>query len=610
MCGIAGIIQLNDDKLHLSKIENITARAAHRGPDGQGIFILGKVALGHRRLSILDLTENGAQPMSDELNHYHITYNGEIYNYLELRQQLITCGYSFRGDSDTEVLLNAYRHWGEMCVDHFNGMWSFAILDLLRNIVFCSRDRIGEKPFYFHRSQEQFLFASEIRQILPEMQQVTANKDMLDRFLFGVSGEDFSDTFFTSVHKLPAGHNMVFDLSTNQARTYSYYRIENKQVSVPLKFEAQSEAFQELFSDSIRLRLRSDVPVGTCLSGGLDSSSIACVAASFLGVTSDEPLKAITAVSTDRSRDESCFAQTVAEVNGLNLHFTTPEYDHFRSRIREVVKAQEEPFGTASIFMQYEVMRTAKENNIKVLLDGQGADELLLGYERYFACYLQQLVRQRNLSHLWQQVKNINKNNAFISFADLGKYYGYFNSSFIRKWRMRRKFHFLHMSDAISGQIEAYAKNSRKIAELQRWEITHTNLPPLLRFEDKNSMWHSVETRLPYLDHRLIEFCLNLPLESKIARGWTKYILRHSMKQRVPDEIVWRTNKFGFEAPQSSWVQAHTPEMQKDIMSSSLVKALLSSEEQLQQAVQIPELLWKLYIISLWEDEFNVMDVG
>ena len=189
MCGIAGIIQLNDDRSHLSKIEEMTARAAHRGPDGQGVFISGKVAFGHRRLSIIDLTNRGAQPMSDELNQYHITYNGEIYNYLEIKQQLVKYGYSFRGDSDTEVLLTAYRHWGEACVSKFNGMWSFAILDCVRNVVFSSRDRIGEKPFYFHRSPEQFLFASEIRQILPEMLRITGNRAMLDRFLFGVSGE-------------------------------------------------------------------------------------------------------------------------------------------------------------------------------------------------------------------------------------------------------------------------------------------------------------------------------------------------------------------------------------------------------------------------------------
>ena len=610
MCGIAGIIQLNDDRSHLSKIEEMTARAAHRGPDGQGVFISGKVAFGHRRLSIIDLTNRGAQPMSDELNQYHITYNGEIYNYLEIKQQLVKYGYSFRGDSDTEVLLTAYRHWGEACVSKFNGMWSFAILDCVRNVVFSSRDRIGEKPFYFHRSPEQFLFASEIRQILPEMLRITGNRAMLDRFLFGVSGEDFSDTFFKGVHKLPAGHNMVFDLSTDQMRVYPFYNLEETKVSVPQTFEAQAEAFQELFSDSVRLRLRSDVTVGTCLSGGLDSSSIACIAASYLSETIAQPFKAITAVSTDRSRDESGFAKVVAEANGLDLYLIKPEYEQFRSKIRNVVKAQEEPFGTASIFMQYEVMSSAKANSIKVLLDGQGADELLLGYERYFAPYMQQLIRRRKFKQLWQQAKNINANNAFVSFAGLAKYYGYFNSSSIRKWRLRQKFHFLPFSDVISQQVESYALNSRDLSDLQRSEITHSNLPPLLRFEDKNAMWHSVETRLPYLDHRLIEFCLSLPVESKIAHGWTKYILRHSMEKKMPEEIVWRTNKFGFEAPQSSWVQAHTPEMLKVISSSLLVQTLLASETHVKQAVLIPELLWKLYIISLWEDEFKVTDIA
>lgn len=606
MCGIAGIIQLNNDSSCLSQIGEMSARVAHRGPDGEGAVTFGKVALGHRRLSIIELTEKGAQPMSDKHGMCHITYNGEIYNYLEVKEQLILKGFTFQSMSDTEVLLNAYLHWGESCVEHLNGMWSFAILDMSRKIVFCSRDRFGEKPFYYHRSSNAFYFASEIRQILPEMHDVVANKDLLERFLFGVSGEDFSNTFFKDIHKLPAGHNLVFDLSTNESHLTPYYRVEGSTLSVPSSFEAQREAFEELFFQSVRLRLRSDVQVGTCLSGGLDSSSIACVANSNLAQSSDSRFKAITAVSTDKSKDESEFARMVAESNRLDLHFTKPDYSQFRENIREVVRAQEEPFGTASIVMQFEVMRAAADNNIKVLLDGQGADELLLGYERYFSAYLQQLFHEGRFRHLWQQLKLIKQNNKFVSLATLVKYYFYFNNALIRKLKMQKKFRFMQTSRSVLDQIDEYARNSVKITELQKWELTQSNLPPLLRFEDKNAMWHSVETRLPFLDHRLVEFCLKLPIDSKIFNGWTKYILRKTMENRLPNEVVWRINKFGFEAPQSNWVEMHRSEMLHNVASSSLIETIFQSNEHLKEATQNPELLWKLYIISLWEDEFKV----
>ena len=610
MCGIAGIIQLNDDSSCLSRIGAITARAAHRGPDGQGIAVFGKVALGHRRLAIIDLTEQGAQPMSDKNRMCHLTYNGEIYNYIEIREQLTRHGFSFQSSSDTEVLLKAYLHWGEDCVNRLNGMWSFAVLDLNQNTLFCSRDRFGEKPFYYYNSADAFYFASEIRQLLPELEHIKANRGLLERFLFGMSGEDVSETFFTDIQKLPSGHNLKIDLTTNQIQIIPYYHLEKNKVSVPPLFSEQLEAFGDLFSDSVRLRLRSDVSTGACLSGGLDSSSVVSLAAAQLSRASGKPLKAITAVSTDKSRDESEFARMVSEANRLDLHLVKPKYDQFRLRIGEIVRAQEEPFGTASIVMQFEVMRAAAENNIKVLLDGQGADELLLGYDRYFSPYLKHILRTSGAKALWQQFSQICRNNSFISPITLAKYYFYFNSRYLRQLRLKNKYSFMRLTDAVSDQIEIYAQNSSTIQDLQKCELTKTNLPALLRFEDKNAMWHSIETRLPYLDHRLVEFCVNLPLDSKINDGWTKYILRQSMQHRVPDDVIWRKNKLGFEAPQNEWVASHTSEMISDISSSSILKGLFQSKVSLRRAMKAPELLWKLYIVSLWEREFEVNDLA
>ena len=609
MCGIAGIVQLNGDLNSLKRIQNMMALVAHRGPDGQGSIIVEKVALGHRRLAILDLSKNGSQPMQSFDGNLHITFNGAIYNFVELRQELLGHGYEFFGNSDTEVLLNAYGHWGKKCVDHLNGMWSFAILDMNKNIIFCSRDRFGEKPFYYHQSSLSFSFGSEIRQLLPELDEVFANKSLLERFFAGVAGEDYSETFFKGVHKLPAGHNLIFDLTTNQMEIACYYELKKQCADGSPSLDELEKGFKLLFFDSVKLRLRSDVAVGTCLSGGLDSSSISSVAAEQVAKKTSRPFKAITAASTDLTRDETDFAKAVVKTCELDWHVIKPDYERFKSVTREVVRAQEEPFGSASIVMQYEVMRAAANNGIKVLLDGQGADEVLLGYERYFAAYLKQVLNQKGARHLYQEAKNISRNNASMSIWALAKYYLYFNYSTIRKLEKQFKFYFLSLTSSSVKDIRSYATSSKNMFDLQKFEITQSNLLPLLRFEDKNAMWHSIETRLPFLDYRLVEYCCNIPIEAKINGGWTKYILRSAMRDRLPEKVVWRTNKFGFEAPQSDWIAKHKVQMLLAINGSSIVNYFFRDKVQIEKILKNQTLIWKLYIVALWEEEFGVIGV-
>ncbi|MDB4599612.1 asparagine synthase (glutamine-hydrolyzing) [Alphaproteobacteria bacterium] len=606
MCGIAGIVQLKGDLKSLNRIDEMAALVAHRGPDGQGSVIVGNVALGHRRLAIIDLSDQGAQPMSSSDGQLHITYNGEIYNFLELREELIAHGYKFAGNSDTEVLLNAYRQWGEYCLDRLNGMWSFAILDVRRNIVFCSRDRFGEKPFYYHQSEMAFLFGSEIRQLLPELDEVIANKPLLERFIVGGTGEDVFETFFRDIYKLPAGHNLVFDLTKSQMKISAYYDLKRRKSGALRNSDNLQNEFKSLFLNSTKLRLRSDVVVGTCLSGGLDSSSIASVAAAQTSQLTSKPFKAITAASTDPERDESGFAKIVAEANTLDLHVIKPDYHRFKTVTREVVRAQEEPFGSASIIMQFEVMRAAARHGIKVLLDGQGADEILLGYDRYFAPYLRQMQREQGPLYAYKQARRIANNNAAVSLFGLVKYYLYFNFAFIRKLKVRAKFRHAIGKLASGEDINRYAASSMNFFDLQKYELTVSNLPSLLRFEDKNSMWHSVETRLPFLDYRLVEFCYNLPVDAKISDGWTKRILRSSMMDILPKAIVWRVNKFGFEAPQSDWVERHQTKMLSTIKASKLLKMSLRNEQSVNKISKNQDVMWKLYIIALWEEEFNV----
>lgn len=601
MCGIAGIIDKNGDPISLNEIKEMTDVIKHRGPDGEGFFLENNFALGHRRLSIIDLSQDASQPMH-YLEKFTLIFNGEIYNYIELKDQLMKLNYIFNTASDTEVILAAYDYWGESCVEHFNGMWAFALYDKEQQKLFCSRDRYGIKPFYFYEKKDRFCFGSEIKQLLPFLTKRSANKQILLDYLFTGVEDYTNETFFKDINKLPSGHNLIYDLKKQSYQILRYYQLKtNKQVGTE-DFEKTLFQFQDLLKDSIALRLRSDVKVGTCLSGGLDSSAIATFAVknyNYDNLTSR--FGAIHARSIEEKTDESFFAENVANTSDIDLFITSPDKKDFNIILEDVIRIQEEPFGSPSIMMQYFVFQKAKEAGMVVMLDGQGGDELLLGYDRYFVAWLKSSKGFAKLAAFRNAIKN-----SKLSSLQLIKYYLYFTNAKVRKAKLRSKFSFINSEylDQLSMDLlKKLSTSFNDLNQLQRDEVFDFQLPHLLKYEDRNSMAHSIESRFPFLDYRFLEYSLSLPPNYKIKEGWSKYILRKSVETLLDKEVVWRRNKLGFEAPVKTWM-SDRESINGIIKDSDILQKLLKSVPDHFADLSV---LWRLYNIALWEKTFNIV---
>ncbi len=598
MCGISGIVSKSNQVINRSDIVSITDVIAHRGPDASGYFIEDNLALGHRRLSIIDLSENAHQPLIYD-NDYVLVFNGEIYNYIEIKKELVDKGYSFKTHTDSEVLIAAYIEWGFDCLPRFNGMWSFALYDKKKNLLFCSRDRFGIKPFYFADLGNKWVFGSEISQLLTAGLKPKANMQVLADYLILGMEEHRDDCFFQGVNKLKASHYLVYDLHSHQITTHRYYDLKDNIDYHNITEKDALDAFIEMFSSSINLRLRSDVKVGTCLSGGLDSSYVASIASELYHKSNEGKFTAITAQSSDINNDETAFAEIVSKTKGLDWKVVTPSNEDFINGLKEVIKVQEEPFGSPSIFMQYYVMQEAARLGCKVMLDGQGGDETLFGYERYYPAYISGLPTFDKLPAF------INSgNNSRLTKKQLLQYMFYFSNPKIRESVTRKRFSFLNkdlLSIADFGTYKTNADAYRNPFQLQKLEITQTQLPHLLKYEDRNSMHHAVEARLPFLDYRLVELSLSLPIQFKINKGWTKYILRKAVEKELPKEISWRKNKFGFEAPENIWL-ADKESFYKEIKSSAILAPYLNKDL---KGIN-NRTLWRLFNIAIWEKTYNV----
>ena len=596
MCGIGGIINKNNKSVEELLIHQMTDIIAHRGPDSSGSYLYKNIAFGHRRLSILDLSSSGHQPMK-YLDDLVITYNGEIYNFIEIREELIQKGYIFDSNSDTEVILKAYHCWGKTCVNYFNGMWSFSILDIKQKIIFCSRDRFGVKPFYYIEKNDLFAFGSEISQLLTFLPNKILNKKVaLDYLISGIE-ECSNETFFKDIYLLKGGHNLVFDLQTNSYEIERYYNLKlsaQKNTSV-------DDYIQEL-KRSITLRLRSDVKVGTCLSGGIDSSTISSFA-STIYQNSNEKFMAIHAKSSEYKTDESEFAKIVSKIANINLNFVEPSYSDFKSNILSIIKIQQEPFGSLSIIMQYFVFKKAKELGCIVMLDGQGGDETLLGYERYYPAIVKSKKGIAKLKALLQSSKN-----SRLSLIDTIKYQYYFSNYKLRLKRLKYKNSF-YKSEIIneyeSEELRIISESYNDISILQKNEIVSSQLPHLLKYEDRNSMANSIESRLPFLDYKLVELSLNTNNSLKIKDGWTKFILRKAAETILPKEIVWRKNKLGFNAPEKTWTKEFENEMIKEIQQSEILNNFIDFKKLYFKNLDL-RTKWRLYNFSAWEKEFKV----
>jgi len=578
MCGIAGIISLDPSFVSAGRIKKMTDTLVHRGPDAEGHWVNSTVALGSRRLSIIDLSNTGNQPMH-YLDRYTIIHNGEIYNYLELKEELQKKGYSFFSRTDTEVIAAAYNCWGEECVDQFDGMFAFAIWDEKEKELFAARDRFGEKPFFYFTDKEQFIFASEMKALWAAGVERKVNLKLLFNYLtIGyVDNPNISEeTFFENISKLPAASCLQlspeesFRTNSNlQPLITNYWDIETENENKKITDAEAIEKFGSLFQQSVKRRLRSDVPVGTSLSGGLDSSSIISTlhsltthnSSSSSVVLAKEGLTAFSSVFPGFEKDESEFAKLVADKYSLKHFTTTPDVTSLQNDLEKLFYYQEEPFSSASIYAQYKVYELAKQHGIKVLLDGQGADETLAGYHKYYKWYWQELFRKRELSssHELQAAKELGITESFGWKNRVAALFPEFATIFLerqyllnalRHEDLTKDFTRLQSKEAYYITPEIFTLNG-----VLYFNTCMHGLEELLRYADRNSMANSREVRLPFLNHELVEFIFSLPASFKIRKGWTKWLLRETMKDKLPAEITWRKDKTGFEPPQQLWMQ-------------------------------------------------------
>jgi asparagine synthase (glutamine-hydrolysing) len=482
-------------------------------------------------------------------------------------------------------------------------MWSFALYDKKKDLLFCSRDRFGVKPFYYTVTDKQFVFGSEIKQLLPFLPKISCNKKvMLDYLIVGIE-EYNNETFFESILKLEQGSNLIYDLKNHQFEIKKYYQLTLDPALKNVKEDEAVRKYASQLNDAVMLRMRSDVEVGTCLSGGLDSSSITAISSNLMRQMDGKPIKAIHAKAEEKNIDESEFAQDVVNYCGANMEMVTPTFEDFYRVLDTVIYSQEEPFGSPSVVMQYFVLEKAREQNCIVMLDGQGGDESLLGYEKYYPAFL---MEKKGLKK-WTEFFNSSKNSK-LSKLDLVKYYVYFTNYSIRMNRLKKRHQYLKPSVLKSFHSEILREltsNYLNIDALQKLEIGKTQLPHLLRYEDKNSMLHSVETRLPFVDYRCLEMALSMPNQYKINKGWTKYLLRKGMEGKLPDKVIWRKNKLGFNAPENTWLGKIQDEMVVAIQHSNLLQSIIDFNKMDFNKLDL-RTKWRLFNIAKWEQLYSV----
>jgi asparagine synthase (glutamine-hydrolysing) len=544
-------------------LQNMISTLAHRGPAGQQTWQNENATalLGHQRLSIIDLSPSASQPMHYK-DRYTIIHNGEIYNYIELRQELEQIGYQFQTRSDTEVILAAYDHWADECPVHFDGMFAFAIWDKEEEELFAARDRFGEKPFFYSRSGNQFHFASEMKALWAAGIPRESNLKMLFNYItigYLTNPERAEETFFENIFKLPAASLLYYTPSDGNLYINTYWEIDPEKQNKIIKDREAINTFQSLLTTSVERRLRSDVTVGTSLSGGLDSSAI-------VGTLYDLPnpprnFSSFTASFPGFEKDELSISSKIAGAFNIRQHVIRITAEDMINEWEKFIYHQEEPIGSAGVFAQYKVFELARQKDVTVLLDGQGADETLAGYHKYYKWYWQELFRRRKLTgsgELSAARKNgITekfgvKNIIAALFPDLA-------SVLLEKRYLINSLNHQHLNKGfVQFQSKEAYYSSPPYPGLNgrlHFNTFMHGLEELLRYADRNSMAHGREVRLPFLSHDLVEFIFSLPANFKIRNGWTKWLLRMTMDKKLPDVITWRRDKTGFEAPQKTWMQ-------------------------------------------------------
>lgn len=574
MCGIAGIISGNVQKVNQARLQKMTDALAHRGPDGEAQWINQRVTAGlaHRRLAIIDLSANAAQPMH-YMGRYSIVHNGEIYNYIELRQQLVAKGYVFISQSDTEVILAAYACWKENCLQYFDGMFAFAIWDEIEQTLFAARDRFGEKPFYYCCNGNELLFASEMKALWAAGIGKQPNEKLLFNFItlgYTQNPTNPQETAYNNIHKLPAASCFHYTLNAPQAvRPVQYWHMESGQKDKSITIENAVDRFTALFTTSISNRLRSDVPLGTSLSGGLDSSSIAVMTQQLQ--TNGSRLQTFSAVFPGAAADESKYIQLLTAQKTIDNFITSPSASGFVQDFEKLCYYQEGGITSASVYAQFKVFELAKQHGVTVLLDGQGADEVLAGYHKYYHWYWQELYRN-DTSLLRNEISAARQLGVTDSWNWKNKLSALYPSAAGRYTKNSRVQQQLTAADLDPAFVASYGisyyclPQQDQLDNVLFYNTFSNGLEELLQYADRNSMAHGREVRLPFLQHQLVEFIFSLPSGFKIKSGRTKWILRKAMENLLPAEITWRKDKIGFEPPQLQWMQ--DPEVVAYIMAA------------------------------------------
>lgn len=599
MCGIAGWIDARRGE-HGAAVRAMTARLSHRGPDGDGLHESGAVTLGHRRLSIIDVSERGHQPMTR--GRHTVVFNGEIYNYVEIRHELERLGHRFSTGSDTEVLLGAYAEWGRSCTKRFDGMWAFALHDQETDEVFMSRDPFGEKPLLLVQRGDELVFASEVRALREGLGDLTADPLSLLSFLTLGRLPDATTDWYAGVTSLAPGHNLVVDLRTGLVETGPYLDATSDSELVPGP-RADDARLDEVLERAVARRLRSDVPVGTLLSGGIDSSLLCAVAAPLYREMSGQPLMALTASSGDAANDESDAARSVAARSGATWErvLIDPVMDH--DYLLDATRTLQQPLGSLSACLQSEVYRRAAGLGLKVVLDGQGADETWLGYPRHRFL----AAREHSALTLPAQLARA-KRHAGLSTARAAAMAAYFQFPTIPAARAARSLSRIGLP-ADRRQLRTWYRTSvgsgsASLVEAQSRELSEGQLQSLLGMADRNSMHWSLEVRLPYLSRELSTWGRSWAPQSLSSTGWSKHALRRALDRRGLPDIAWNTRKIGFEAHGSSF-DPTSPGVRGYVARSSLVRDL-----GVDVGAVPTRLMWRVYALALWAEGCEVHSVS
>ncbi len=597
MCGITGIVSLNGNPIDLNVLQRMNDLQKHRGPDGEGFLLsraesegfqhdfirhtqLGdsssavRVGLGHRRLAILDLSDSGLQPMSSKDGRTWIIFNGEIYNYAELKSELESLGYTFTTRTDTEVLLQAYLHWGEDCLAHLEGMFAFSIWDSSNGRLFCARDRLGIKPFYYATPKGYFIFGSEIKSLLvfPGLD-TTLDDDAVLGFLFHGNCDYGASTTLKNVKALPPAHCLSVNIATQQISLRRYWQLEPQSNEINTDDQRVAELAQLLIA-TVRKHLNSDVRAGSCLSGGLDSSTIVALVGKIwreqpeLATSIGDEFYTFTSCYEYPELDERSYALAAADSAGATAKLVFPSPDDFWADFERMAWHEDMPFSGLSFYSQWRVMRAAKEEGVKVLLDGQGGDEVFGGYAKFRYAYIASLLRSGQMARMISELgAMLRQGDRYV--LDLRNGYRYLPGSIrgllqldsLLKDALRP-----HWNQLVSAESTPATRWWRNTSGTRNWDCPWTamqsiqvddilfdTLPTLLRMEDRSSMAFSIEARVPLLDHRLVEYGLSLPDHLKVNKGWSKFAIRQAMRELLPESVRMRTSKMSFVAPDRYW---------------------------------------------------------